>query len=320
MDPRQEPEPNFQTHEVYRELIRLQTEAGSSPEEALQAARNLWVRDRDNRAAAWLAAQEAGQDGNAAAGGDAPAINPPVINPPAVNPPAANPPAANSAVPPPAASGAFSIADRDDDLVVDSDAHLQPGAPAMALLRKKAFVPLYHFLPSSCREAFEKQNVTTNDTVSFQISNNTMSVVSGNGQLPTKGVIPDEKLSYEDFHAAQPVLLQAMTDTGYNPVFVQDLANFFGALDRHPVRLKRCGTKAIQRYAGTTRLRWHNVAEAAARAVDPLNRPKIFNIGRIDEKGLEEARAEIIVEESNAATAEQQTQCVSLSYHYSLPC
>jgi hypothetical protein len=300
MDPRLEQPPDFANHNLYRLIIQDKVAGGSSQEDAVAYVRTVWERNRDQRAAAWDAqqAQQAQQppaapNVQAAAQGEQghqgiPANPAPQAQ--AVAPPAGDLPG-NGAVLPQQPPAVEEIRARDPPKSlpiviitgqpVSENLSYQPERKVLEALRKRQYVPLYYFLDSTCKAAFERRSFLAADELTLQLDGNTVTLAE-----PRSKFIRDDELPYVDFHSAQTCLLASMSAEGYNQALVAGLAKMFGQLDRHAIRRETHGDKVVQRYAARTRVTWHN-----AMPVRPL-----FDISVINETLLRNIQSQLVMD------------------------
>jgi hypothetical protein len=244
MDPRLENPPDFLTHDFLRHIVQDKIKGGATQQEALDYAHTVWLRQRDDRAAAWnaqQAQQQAGPPINPAAGAlnkqplpGAPPIHPPPLPAAPVVPPAPPVPAGPK-IPQPLQPPAAAPAPHKTPTIAHASIVLgrmihdfltyRPDKKILEKLRTQQYIPLFHFLKSTHIVVFEC-NFSDSDEITLQLDGKTL-MLTEKRMRPCKG----DKLSYHNFHAAQTCLLASMASIGYPPKNVERLAHMFTKLD-----------------------------------------------------------------------------------------
>ena len=99
------------------------------------------------------------------------------------------------------------------------------------------YVELYYFTLEGCREGSESYKSTADDTFTLARSEEGLSLRMASSSRPSRKVIPDADLSWEQFSAACTIFINEIQRAKWPPALTLQMATFLFALETHPMVL-----------------------------------------------------------------------------------
>ncbi|KAJ7502061.1 hypothetical protein B0H11DRAFT_2223959 [Mycena galericulata] len=154
---------------------------------------------------------------------------------------------------------------------------------AQKKLEKREYCPLWPFTPAGINEAAKATLSSADDAspVSFgRTQDNQLTIQTGSNVH--KNMRKDEDLSEHEFHIGWHRYVKELGRAKWPKIHVDALANFFFALESHPMTEKDHGGQIVRIYADRYRQDWFAT----------LGTDESFNIGLISDEGLKDIRDE----------------------------
>jgi len=174
------------------------------------------------------------------------------------------------------------------DIEPPSSARLQAPASVRKDLKEGKWVSWHLMTPEMCREDLNSYQHAPGFKLSESESGE---VVLMQSRRATKTpVIPDAKLSYEQWSSAVPIFLRTIRELGWETAVCNQWQDFFLLLQEHDARYE--SPKAIVAYAAGVRADWHRLYSDG----QPVFNPARINTERLN-KALIDAKLEVAIAE-----------------------
>lgn len=133
---------------------------------------------------------------------------------------------------------------------------LKPSRRILARLEKKEYVELWHFTTQGCQYATTHDTSTSDDAFGLINTDKGLMFQTVGAASASSRVVKDEDLSWIQVSEGKRRLLDCMSQHGWTPEEVRQLAKFFLSLDLHPILSETYGLEAILRYQDRVRRDW----------------------------------------------------------------
>ncbi|KZV78241.1 hypothetical protein EXIGLDRAFT_784116 [Exidia glandulosa HHB12029] len=176
---------------------------------------------------------------------------------------------------------------------------LQAPEAARETTRNGKYVPWFYFTEEICRGAI-------ND---YQLEDDLQLIASSDGsvvfrpakKLPKTPVIPDDKLTFEQWHSGIGIYLRTIKDVGWPDEVCEQMNLFYYKLPFHPMRYE--DTRALIIYHAIIRADWHRAF---------VDNKTGFNIAIISEVRMASARSKSQSMTFDASVARMEAATVSV--------
>ncbi|ETW78728.1 hypothetical protein HETIRDRAFT_324454 [Heterobasidion irregulare TC 32-1] len=136
------------------------------------------------------------------------------------------------------------------------------------------YVKLYYFALEVCHEGSDSFKSTTDDTFTLAHSDEGLTLRAASSSCPSCKVIPDSKLSWEQFFSACTVFMVEIQRAKWPAALTQQMAFFLFALENHPMALVlEYGKQVMLLIQASVHRSWHAL----------LKTPQNFNISVIND-------------------------------------
>ncbi|OBZ65160.1 hypothetical protein A0H81_14831 [Grifola frondosa] len=144
---------------------------------------------------------------------------------------------------------------------------------------------LWYFTPEAQREAAEFHHAIAEEAFGLSQTEEGLALKPLASFRPSKKVIPDHLLTWEQFTSSKPCLLEEMAAAGWGRRNVEAYSGFYWLLETHDLRSETWGTQVLLLYHARIRRSWHDAITA---------KKDIFNISIMSEQVLQRATDDVM--------------------------
>ncbi|OBZ73565.1 hypothetical protein A0H81_06526 [Grifola frondosa] len=160
----------------------------------------------------------------------------------------------------------------------------RPSPFAINKIQQFQLCDIWYFTSEGRREAAELQHAIAEETFGLSKTDDGLALRPMAAFKPSRKVVPDSQLSWEQIMQGKAVMLAEMQRAGWNEKHLLALSKFYWDLDNHDLRSETWGTAAIVLYHARIRRSWH----------ESLQRDEGFNIAIISEDVLRQAVDDVL--------------------------
>lgn len=178
----------------------------------------------------------------------------------------------------------------------------QPSVYATAKLEKGQYVEIWYFSPKGCADTLSSQLTSTPDHIGLSDVKGVLILRSAVSTPPSKKVIPDKDLSWDEMTKGGMVLVNEMTRAGWNEKHVKLHARLFVTLQSHYLRWEDKGEAILLTYLARVRREWHALSKLE----------QTFDISVINDVLLEQISSELFQKLNSQSTLEVSPKFIIL--------
>ena len=126
------------------------------------------------------------------------------------------------------------------------------------------YVEFYYFTPEGCHEGRESYRSLADDTFTLARSDDGLTLRSASTSRPSRKVIPDADLTWEQFTSARSIYIDEIQRAKWPVALTEQTVDFLFALERHPTaHILDYGKTVMLRVQSYVRRLWHTQLKTA---------------------------------------------------------